>query len=111
MFFADGSVSFQCGGSVINRRYILTAAHCVTNLGNATLAGVRVGEHDLRTDPDCEGPSDDRQCRAAYQDIPMERAIFHPEYNGQTYYNDIALIRLARPIGTYLNIIFRHISK
>lgn len=53
---------------------------------------VRVGEHDVNTDPDCD---DDYNCAPKVADYKIEKVIKHPNYDHPSLYsNDIALIRV-----------------
>ncbi|XP_076268845.1 phenoloxidase-activating factor 3-like isoform X2 [Rhynchophorus ferrugineus] len=91
-----GQISFSCGGSIINKNYILTAAHCIANLGKKQLVTVRVGEHSIKNSTDCEiQPNKKLKCNPPVQDLRVEEIIPHPYFNKTTLTNDIGLIRVS----------------
>ncbi|EZA55838.1 Serine protease easter [Ooceraea biroi] len=92
--------SYKCGGTLINRLYVITAAHCVVNLrDNFRMSTVRLGEHNSLTDPDCEKD----HCAEPVQDFLPESIIVHQSYNTPRNMHDIALIRLQKSV-TYSDI-------
>ncbi|XP_039758016.1 venom protease-like [Pararge aegeria] len=96
-YYTREGLQFQCAGSVINTRYILTAAHCV--VPKKKIAGVRIGEFDVFSKNDCQGDPYNAICESNLQDILVDKVTIHPEYQGEPPVQyDIALIRLQSPI-------------
>ncbi|XP_011635957.1 trypsin-1-like [Pogonomyrmex barbatus] len=77
---------FYCGGTVINSRYVLTAAHCIDRF-DANKLTVRILEHDWNLANETKT-----------QDFNVEKVIMHSGYSTTNYNNDIALIKLKNII-------------
>lgn len=75
----------MCGGTIISKDWILTAAHCITDIKYFTYIIV-AGEHNLQVE---EGTEQVRE---------IQEFIVHPGYSDDNTVNDIALLHLKTPL-------------
>jgi len=107
-----GKVKYNCGGTMINRRYVITAAHCQhKRVPRLQIAEVVLGQWNLEFDPDCADP-EEGGCKpgspfklAQRFDVTSNDVKVHESWDLNKVVNngnDIALIRLPRLATTYL---------
>ena len=76
----------KCGGSIITKNLVMTAAHCLFNSKRELVQEISIlmGHSDLSSD--------------LIKKQRVESILIHPQNGNKKYYNDVALLRLSKDL-------------
>ena len=78
--------SGKCGGSIITKNLVMTAAHCIFNSKKELNREISIlmGHSDISS--------------AFIKKRSVESVLVHPQNDNKQYYNDVALLRLTKDL-------------
>lgn len=88
----NGDLEADCGGALVTNQHVITAAHCVVtgrraqNMDPSRLL-VRLGAYNISVPNEREAV-----------DVEVEAVRRHARFESRTYKNDIAVLKLKRPV-------------